>query len=228
MLTGISVDFITGLLGFFFTLMVFSYLWGDNPLFRLAVYAFVGVSAGYAATVAWYQVIIPKLVAPLATGNMNERLGLIAPLILSLMLFSKAIPMLARLGNVPTAFLVGVGAAVAIGGALVGTLIPQMWATINGFDLVAAVANQVNLLGLLVKSGLVLVGTLTTLAYFHFGVSAKTGKRNALIGLLALVGQFFIGVTFGVLFAGAYAAVVTALVERMHFIVTFLLSLFSV
>ena len=33
------------------TLMVFSYLIGDNPLFRIAVYLFIGVSSGYAATV---------------------------------------------------------------------------------------------------------------------------------------------------------------------------------
>jgi hypothetical protein len=43
------VDLIWTIVGFILTLMVFSYLFGDNPLFRLVTYLFVGVSAGFAA-----------------------------------------------------------------------------------------------------------------------------------------------------------------------------------
>ncbi len=46
-----SIEIISALVGFLLTLMVFSYLIGDNPLFRIAVYLFIGVSSGYAATV---------------------------------------------------------------------------------------------------------------------------------------------------------------------------------
>jgi hypothetical protein len=41
-----------------------------------------------------------------------------------------------------------------------------------------------------------------------------------------LIGQFFIAVTFGVLFTGAYAATVSALIERLYFIWNFIVSLF--
>jgi hypothetical protein len=44
-------------LGFIFTLLVFSYVFGDNALFRLTIYIFIGVAAGYAAVLAWYNVI---------------------------------------------------------------------------------------------------------------------------------------------------------------------------
>jgi hypothetical protein len=47
-----------------------------------------------------------------------------------------------------------------------------------------------------------------------------------LIEILAVVGRFFIAVTFGVLFAGAYAAALTALVSRIYFIWSFIASLF--
>ena len=53
----IPLDLIVGVVAFLFTLMIFSYLIGDNPLFRVAVYIFVGVSAGYVAAVAFRQVI---------------------------------------------------------------------------------------------------------------------------------------------------------------------------
>ncbi len=44
---------------------------------------------------------------------------------------------------------------------------------------------------------------------------------------IANIGQFFIAVTFGALFAGVLTAALTALVERWNFILTFILSLFS-
>ena len=34
-------------IGFILTLMVFSYLLGDNFLYRLAIYIFVGLAAGF-------------------------------------------------------------------------------------------------------------------------------------------------------------------------------------
>ena len=65
-------DLITGALSFFFTLLIFSYLLGDNPLFRIGTFIFVGIAAGYVAAVAWWQVIYPRLLYPLLTGTLME------------------------------------------------------------------------------------------------------------------------------------------------------------
>ena len=46
----------------------------------------------------------------------------------------KVFPRLTGMGRIVMAFLVGVGAAVTIAGALIGTLIPQVMGTINAFD----------------------------------------------------------------------------------------------
>src|SRR5574341_1484354 len=133
-----SPDVIAGIVAFFFTLAIFSYLIGDNPLFRVAVYIFVGVSAGYVAAVAWWQVLWPDLVLPLIAGTASQKAILATPLLLSGLLLMKAWPPLSRLGTPSVALLVGVSAAVAIGGAVTGTLFPQVNATINQFDLVLA------------------------------------------------------------------------------------------
>ena len=45
------MDDIGLIIGFVFTLMIFSYLLGDNFLYRLAVYVFVGFTAGFIAIV---------------------------------------------------------------------------------------------------------------------------------------------------------------------------------
>ena len=123
------VDLITGGISFLLTLMVLSYLIGDNPAFRVAVYIFIGVSAGYAAAVVWHQVLYPQLIVPLLSGNLAELLLTIIPLVLGLLLLLKLSPRTARLGTPSMAFLVGVGAAVAVGGAVMGTLFPQVSAT---------------------------------------------------------------------------------------------------
>jgi len=223
-MAGNSLDLIAGFLSFLFTIMVLSYLIGDNPLFRLAIYIFVGVSAGYAASVAWYHVLWPQLFRPIIFGSMDERLLAIVPLILAILLLAKLSPRSARLGNPAMAFLVGVGAAVAVGGAVLGTLIPQTRASINLFDFSASG----NILEHFFEGSIILVGTLTTLVYFHFGARATPfgPKRNRLVDILSLIGQVFIAFTFGALFAGVYAAAMTALIERISFIWIFLSSFF--
>lgn len=214
-------DLIGSFLGFGFTLMIFSYVFGDNALFRLGIHIFIGVASGFAAVIAWYNVIWPQLLLPLFTGSQGERLSLIAPLVLSGLLLFKASPRLSHLGNLPVALLVGVGAATAIGGAVLGTIFPQASAAINLFDLQAARQGEGNLALTLVKGILILVGTLATLIYFHFGVRERPGqpsRRPEWIESLAWIGQIFIAITLGALFAGVYTAALTALVERIHFV----------
>ncbi len=131
-------DLVSGGISFLLTLMVLSYLIGDNPLFRVAIYIFIGVSAGYVAAIAWHQVLYPRLFLPLLPASLGERLLLIIPLVLGLLLLLKLSPRTASAGTLPMAFLVGVGAAVAIGGAVLGTLFPQTQAAMNAFDLSTA------------------------------------------------------------------------------------------
>jgi len=220
----ISLDLITASISFLFTLMVLSYLVGDNPLFRLAIHIFIGVSAGYAAAVAWHQVLSPKLIQPLLFGGLLESILAIVPLLLGALLLMKLSPRTARLGNPAMAFMVGAGAAVAVGGAVLGTLFPQILASINLFDLKTGGSITERLF----EGSIILIGTLTTLAYFHFGAQATPSgpQRGRLVEALGRIGQVFIAITFGVLFAGAYAAAMTALIERLNFLWTFIASLF--
>ncbi len=216
----ITPDLIAGIFAFLLSLMILSYLIGDNPLFRVAVYIFVGVSAGYVAAVAWWQVLWPDLVVPLMTGSTMQRALLAIPLILSGLLLMKAWPALSRLGTPSMAILVGIGSAVAIGGAVTGTLIPQIGATINAFD-VSKVSSP---LEALINGGFILAGAVTTLVYFHFsaGTTAEGNvRRFGLIEIIAFVGGIFVAIALGVLFAGVYSAALTAMIERLHFFGTF-------
>ncbi len=219
-----SLDLIGGFISFLLTLMVLSYLIGDNPFFRIAVYIFIGVAAGYVAAVAWWQILWPRAFVPLLSGTPLDRLVALIGLVLGILLLLKISPRTSRLGNPAVAYLAGIAAAVAIGGAALGTLIPQAQASIN----VMAPSDASAGLGQQLAFGfLMLLGTVTTLIYFHYGAkSTPTGpQRNKAVTILSWVGQFFIAITLGALFAGVFTASLTALIERISSLSDFIVRL---
>jgi hypothetical protein len=208
------IDLITGGLGFLFTILIFSYLLGDNPLFRTGIYLFIGAASGYAAAVAMWQVIYPRLLQPLASGTPIEKALLAIPLLLAVLLLMKASPRLSHIGTPAVAYIAGVSAAVAIGGGVIGTLFPQALATMDAYDL----GKYASPLEGLISGSLILLGTIATLAYFHFsGTTTADGsvRRFVPVEWLARAGSIFIAITLGVLFAGVLSASLTAFIERI-------------
>jgi hypothetical protein len=224
----ISPDLITGVISLIFTILIFSYLIGDNPLFRIAVYLFVGVSAGYVAAIVIWQVLIPRLVYPILFGSINEKILTAIPLLGGLFILMKVSSRLAGAARMTMAYLVGAGAAVTIVGAVVGTLIPQAAATINVFDLNVAAANNIGSVEAIGNGVVILLGTVFTMVYFHFGAKPNADgsmRRSWLIEIAAWVGRIFIGITLGAIFAGVYAAALTAFIERIASIINFITTL---
>ena len=219
-----SMDLISAFAGLILTLMIFSYLIGDNPLFHAALYIFIGVSAGYAATAVWYYALVPRLFEPLKTNDQNQLLLTIIPLVLSISLLAKLTPRISWIGNFAMAVLVGAGAAAAVGGALLGTLIPQAQAAMDAFDVRSAAGGSDAFLKLF-EGIVMLAGTVFTLASFHFSAGRApdgTPKRNRILEIAAWIGRIFIAITFGVLFAGVYMAALTAMVERLASMTNFI------
>jgi len=223
MLGAIQVELISGALSFLFTLLILSYVVGDNPAFRTAVHAFVGVSTGYIAISVFRLVILDKLFMPLINGTMSERIFLAFPLVLGLFLLGKMLAGTEWIGRPVVAFLVGVGIAAAIGGAVLGTIFPQILAAGGMFDIRSS--ESAGSLALNLATGaFALIGTIATLAYFQFtviGKSASTGKRGWFMGFLALLGQVFIVIALGAIFAGVLAASLTAFVDRVQSVINF-------
>ena len=217
------MEFIGLALGFLLTILIFSYLMGDNPFFRLSVHIFIGVSAAYVAIITINNVLIPRLIIPLISGSGGERLLSIILFIPCVFLFLKVTP-LRKAGNWAVAILVGIGAAAAIGGAITGTLFPQILGTINSVD-PSAYAITTNRWDLAINGIIIVIGTITTLIYFHFGTQDKPGQSNErlpFIETISKIGKVFLAITFGALYAGVYLSALAALVERLSFIWDFL------
>jgi hypothetical protein len=198
---------IAGWVSLVLTLLVFSYLLGDNFLYRIAVFILVGVAAGYIAIVAVESVLIPWVNDTLLAdqGNRTDetmtalRVVGTVPFLFGALLLFKFSPRFAPLGNLAMAFIIGVGVAVAIVGAVAGTVIP--------------LARQSGrALGDDALDGLVIVvGVITTLIYFQYLSVGRMGsfRRLSPLRALSLVGQGFISITLGALYAGAIITSIT-------------------
>ncbi len=55
--------------GAFFTLAIYSFLYKENPIYRLAEHLVVGISSGYAMAVTYQITVKPRLIDPLLSGN---------------------------------------------------------------------------------------------------------------------------------------------------------------
>lgn len=222
------LDALGGITAFLLTLMVFSYLVGDNPLYRFAIHLFIGAAAGYTAVVLIQSLIVPRLVfgtINAASNVMNDPLPLVravVPIVLGLMLTLKLSGGVAHFGNMAMAFVVGVGAAVAVGGAISGTLFPQVQATwINPLR-----GDGLNLVLNLINTGLIILGTILTLMYFFYSAQTIPGGRSdrpPFLKPLAWGGQTFITIALAALYAGALAATLAIFTERVLFLYYFVL-----
>ncbi len=200
-------------IGAILTLLVFSYLLGDTPLFRIAQAIFVGVAVGYAVTVAVYLILVPRLLVPLAV-NPGTNWHLFIPLILGFLLLLKLRTSWALVGNLPIAFLFGVGGALAIGGALSGALLPQLGATIVSL----APAQG---LGTLAGNVILVAGTIGAFLSFRFATAPQHRATRVLESVgrgWGYVGRWFVLISFGAIFASTAASRVSILIGRVYYL----------
>ena len=191
------------------TLMVYSYLLGDNVLFRLAEHIFVGVAVGYSAVVAFHSVLYPKLLMPLMVAP-QDNLLLLVPLVLSIMLLAYAVSRLRAVASIPLALVIGVGAALAVGGAITGIIIPQVQATFLPLDPRMPPIRLANNL-------IIVVATISTLVYFHF-TAANSRASSRAIRSAGTVGKWFMLVAFGALFGNMVMSRISLLIGRVQFL----------
>jgi len=211
------------LLAFVLTLMVFSYLLGDNPLFRVAQHLLVGLALGFAWIVAWHTVFYPRVLALIGSQSQETVFYTLIPLGLGALLLLKGRGSRSKLSSIPLAYLFGVGAAVALGGAIFGTLVPQVEATmlsLNPNDYLSSYEPQ-DIWYPIINAVFVIVGTLSTLTYFAF-TAGGGGRLNRLHGRLvrvgAGVGRWFLMILFGALFGSLVMSRISLLVERISFL----------
>jgi hypothetical protein len=160
------------------TIAVWSYLAGWRRLFVIMQHLLAGLATGYLVLLAITDVLVPRLLVPLVERP-NESALLVPALLLAGMLVGASWlprPAMAPVG----AILVGGIAAYALGGAVVGTILPQIAATLPAGGVASA-----DLAGELISLA---ITTLVLLAFLHGAPRGTLTTRAATVGRWLLVG----------------------------------------
>ena len=193
------------IIGAVFTFLVLTYLIGDNFLFRLAVYILIGAGAAYAAVVVIFDVLIANVRQ--AIGNPTALIIVGIGLLLGFMVWFKASPRLAGIGNIPMGYLIGVGAATVLGGAILGTLGPQIVAA--GAPATSPSGGQPDV----IMTFIVALGTIVTLLSFGY---YRIGRTSPMQMVNVAGRRFFLMIALGAVFARVFMASVTLLLDRLY------------
>ncbi|UCG62191.1 MAG: hypothetical protein JSV52_02580 [Candidatus Zixiibacteriota bacterium] len=188
----------------FFTLALFSFLYKDNPVYKLAEHIFAGLTAGYQVGLIWDTIILQKLWDPMIGAGQWQ---LLVPGVLGVFMFARFWPRISWLSRISLAFVMGTTAGVFLVTELHGRVLPQMqWTMLalggeNGF---AATILAI----------IVVIGVISTLIYFYF-----SKEHTGIFGGAAKVGIWFIMISFGAHFGYTVMGRVSLLIGRVQFLV---------
>lgn len=219
-------------IGGLLTLMIFSFLYKDNPYYKFAEHLFVGVSAGYVMVVAFWTTLIPNMlgylfpkILSIFTVSQAEaetvltamyeipwhvRWLRLAPMIFGLMMLTRLLPKGSWLSRWPMAFIIGFAAGTNLTRYLQSDFIAQIQSTIIPL---IVVKDGAFLFGPTLTNIVIVFGLLSALVYFFF-----SKEHKGWFGATAKSGIWVLMVAFGAAFGYTVMARISLLIGRFSFL----------
>ncbi len=192
----------------FLTLGILSFLYKDNPWYKLSEAIFVGISAGFwVVTLFW-----DNLVGKFWDGWQDEPMLFVGAALGFLMLL-RLVPKIGWISRWPLAFIVGATSGLWLMNYLASNIMVQVMATIQPLFSTGYASGFDAGWGAIISSLVIVVGTFTGLVYFFFSKEHKGAFGGA-----ARVGIFFIMITFGASFGYTVMSRMSLLIGRMDFL----------
>ena len=186
------------------TLAILTFLYSDNPVYKMAETLLVGVSIGYVMVITWTNTLMAILFKPLFV---ESEFWLVIPFIFGLFMFGRFHKSTSFLSRYSMAVLIGSGAGVAIPAMLGARTLRQMTATVEMIQGESF---------LTILSGFVVVlGLFSTLTYFYF-----SREHIGIMGRFAKIGTYFLMIFFGTTFGYTVMSRVSTFIGRMDFLLT--------
>lgn len=187
-----------------FLVAIYSYLFKDNVFYRYTEHIYVGFAAAHAIVIG-LQNIKEEALRPLLAGQWAA----IVPLGLGILLYARFTKRVSYLSRTPLAFMMGIAAGVTITGSVEASFVKQIQATV---------------LPLTTLDNIVMVlGTISTLAYFLFIPFKKKGslpEKAGFLSGLSVLGRATMMVAFGSSFGFVVMARLSYLVGMLQFLFT--------
>ena len=188
------------------TLFIYSFLYRDNVLYKIAEHLVVGVSVGYTIVIYYFDYMEAYLIQPLRSPDESTiyKVLLIIPIVLGVLMLTRFIPRLSWLSRFSIAFYMGGYAGMSIAPTTQARIIRQMQSTMIPLNSISFET---------LNNLLLIVGVLATLTYFFFSI-----KHKGPVGGFARFGIIFIMVGFGASFGYTVMARVSLLIGRVQFL----------
>lgn len=193
------------------TLFILSFLYKDNPLFKLAEHLYVGVSVGYTIVKAYDTVIVHLIIKPIVE---NGEFTLLIPVAIGLLMLTRYVPKASWLSRYAFAMIVGIGAGLAIPRTISSFILKQIEDTVRplltmtgeGVTFTFTLLNPASNLNAII----ILLGVSSVLFYFFFSVEHHgPGKAVARTGIM------FLMIAFGAAFGYTVMARMSLLIGRL-------------
>lgn len=191
--------------GAFFTLAIYTFLYKENPLYRLAEHMVVGISMGYAIVITYTNVIKPRLLDPLVSG---DHWILVLPALLGILYITRFIPNLAWLSRYPIAFIMGTSMGVTFPLIMKANVLRQLEGAMVPLY-------QQGLPWDVILGNIVMIfGTLAALIYFFFSKPHK----GPFFGTGSRIGIWIIMLGFGATFGFTVMGRISLLIGRVQYL----------
>ncbi len=226
------IDYFSLWVGGLLTLMIFSFLYKDNPFYKFSEHLFVGVSAAYWMCVAFWTTLVPNMFGymfPSILGwfatSANEaemvmsniyaipwytRWLRIFPLILGAMMLTRLLPKGAWMSRWPMAFIIGFAAGTNLTRYLQSDFIAQIRSSLIPL---IVIQNGSFSLGGTITNIVIVFGVLSALIYFFF-----SKEHKGWFGGSARAGIWILMVAFGAAFGYTVMARISLLIGRMSYL----------
>jgi len=189
------------------TLAIFSFLYRENPLYRIAEHLYVGLANGYFITFYWHRVLMPTLFTPVAHNpSVVTKAWLICIAIIGAFYFTRFIPKISWLVRIPIAIVLGYSCGASIPRAVDAELVQQLRATILN-------RGQFAHWDTALWAIMLLLGVIATVSYFFF-----SAERKGVLKPVSYVGVIFIMVGFGASFGYTVMARISLFIGRLQFL----------
>lgn len=188
------------------TLMLFSILYKENPLYRIAEHLYVGASAAHGIITTWNNTIKPAITSMPTKGTWWE----IIPMAVGLLIYFNMYRPYAWIARIPMGFWIGYNAALVLSARQVIPFLSQMTTAIK--PLVAMTNGAFNLTQSFNNILFVSI-VLGVLIYFFFTVEHKGIFKYA-----ANYGRLAIMIGFGASFGNTVMARISLLIGRLTFL----------
>lgn len=196
------------------TLGIFSFLYKDNPVYKVSESIFVGCSAGYWAVVFFFDNIQKKFyLGVFPDGDGDPKLYLWGGAILGFLMLMRLSSKIGWIARWPLAFIVGATAGLYMMIYFVSNAMNQVASTMR--NLIELDASGAILWGATIGSFIIAVGVVSGLVYFFF-----SKEHKGAFGATAKVGVWFLMITFGAHFGYTVMSRMSLLIGRIDFLFT--------